>query len=156
MNKQMDKMRFLFCFSALLLLSLQSSAQNRDRSPSRTGRDFNREDFIAKRNVYLTEKMELTAEETAVFIPLENELLQKKNEAGRDCRRLDRELHNKSQKTDDEYKKLLKCREEAKAKSDQLEKEYLDKFKRILSAEKILKYQNADKAFFEEFFRDRR
>ena len=151
----MDKLKFLIYFSVFLILSLQSIAQNVDRNQSRIGRDLNREEFITKRNIFLTEKMELTAEETAIFIPLDNELLRKKFEVGRECRRYEREIRNKNEKTDEEFKKLLKCREEVKEVRDQLDKEYLEKFKKIVSAEKILKYQNADKAFMDEFIRDR-
>ena len=150
----MDRVKFVTCLSALLILSLQSIAQNRDRD--RNGRDFNRDEFIAKRNVYLTEKMELTAEETAIFIPLDNELLQKKFDVGRECRRYEREIRSKTERTDEEYKKLLKCKEEVKEKRDRLDKEYLDKLKRVVSAEKILKYQNADKDFMDEFIRDQK
>ena len=152
----MDKTKFIISLSVLLFLSSHVIAQNRDRSNSRNGSDFNREEFIAKRNIYLTEKMELTAEETAIFIPLDNELLRKKFEVGRDCRRYERELRDKTEKSDEEYKKLLKCREEVKEKREQLDKEYLEKFKKMLSAEKILKYHNADKAFMDDFIRNQK
>ena len=153
----MKKNNFLICLAAFLVISLQSFAQNRERNNGRNGREpFNQEEFMAKRNIYLTEKMALTAEETARFIPVENELMRKKFELGRECRSLDRELRSKKDKSEDEFKKLLKCREDEKEKRDRLEKDYLEKFKKMLSAEKILKYQNADKEFFENFFRDRR
>ena len=144
----MKRSGFLTCLAVSLTLSLQSFAQNRDHSNSR-------EEFIAKRNSFLTEKMGLTADETAVFIPLDNELMRKKFEVGRDCRRYKSELRDKEETTDEEYKKALKCSEEVKEKREQLDKEYLEKFKKVLSAEKILKYQDADKAFMEDYFRDR-
>ena len=144
-------MKFILCLTASLFIVMQSIGQERDRNGRST---FDREAFIAKRNTFLTEKMSLTAEETAVFIPLDNELMRKKLECGRGCRRLARELQNKSDKTDEEYQKLLKCREEVREQCDKLDKEYLEKFKKVLSAEQIVKYQNADKAFFEEFKRD--
>jgi len=153
----MKKSYFLICLVALLSLTLQSFAQNRDRNNGRNARDsFNREEVMAKRNTHLTEKMGLTAAEAAVFIPLDNELLRKKFEVGRDCGRLERELRNKSNKTDEDFKKLLNCREDVKEKRDRLDKEYYDKFKKVLPAEKILKYKNADQSFFDENFRDRR
>ena len=146
----MGKVKSKIWLSAFLIISLQIIAQNRDRG------NIDREEFIAKRNIYITEKMELTAEETAQFIPLDNELLRKKFEVGRECRRFERELRNKTEKTDEEYAKLLKCKEEVKEKWDRLDREYLDKLKRIVSAEKMLKYQNAVKEFMDEFFRNRK
>ncbi|MDR0394285.1 MAG: hypothetical protein LBH77_03910 [Tannerella sp.] len=144
---------FIVCFSALIIFALQLPAQeNEGHKP------FDREAFTAKRNAYITEQVGLTATEASVFIPLDNELMQKKFEVGRECHRLERELkkREKDGKTDAEYNKLLKCREEVKEKRDKLDKEYLEKFKKILSAEQIVKYQSADRAFFDEFVRDRK
>ena len=138
----------------MLVFSLQSVAQNQNRNNARAGRDADREALIAKRNVYLTEKMCLSAEEAAVFIPLDNELLNKKFECGRDCRRYGRELENKTEKTNEELNKLIRCREEVKVKIEQLDREYAEKFKKILTAEKILKYQDADKEFIRNYMRN--
>ena len=150
----------LICFTALLLPSLPSVAQNRDRNGARNdgprgSGQFNIEEFFARRNVYLTEKVGLSAEETAVFIPLDNELVRKKFEVRRDCQRFGRELRSQTIKTEEDFKKLLKCEEEVKDKHYQLDKEYLEKFKKLLSAEKILKYQVADREFFDVFMRSR-
>ena len=148
---------FLICLSLLFIFSIQSIAQDSGRNRPQNGRgQFNdREGFFAKRNAFIVEKMDLTAGETAVFIPLENELFQKKFELGRECSRLERELRNKKVKPEDDYNKLLKCHEEVKDKTDRLDKEYLEKFKKILSSEKILRYQKADREFMGIFMRDR-
>jgi hypothetical protein len=144
----------------LFLLCRPSYAQQdrpeRDRPGGEQRKPFDREAFFAKRNAFIVEKMGLTAEETAVFIPVENELIQKKFEAGRECFRLERELRGKAEKTDAEYQKLLQCQQEAKDKRDLLDKEYLEKFKKILKAEQILKYQAADKEFFDKMMHERR
>lgn len=146
---------FVVCFSALIISALQLSAQ--DHGHKHDGRKpFDRDAFTAKRNAYITEQIGLTATEASVFIPLDNELMQKKFDVGRECHRLERELKKKDGKTEEEYNKLLKCREEVKEKRDKLDKEYLEKFKKVLSAEQIVKYQSADRAFFDEFVRDRK
>ncbi|MDR1814372.1 MAG: hypothetical protein LBR18_05940 [Tannerella sp.] len=150
----MNKLLFnIIIISALFTLPLRSYAQDEGRR--RDSQPFDREAFMEKRNKFIVEKTGLTAEETAVFIPLENELMRKKFEVGRDCHRLERALHNKKERTQEEYQRLLACREEVKEKRDGLDKEYLEKFKKILTAEQICKYQSADRAFFDEFFRDR-
>jgi hypothetical protein len=112
--------------------------------------------FFEKRNAFIIEKVGLNKEEADAFIPLENELMNKKFEIGKECRRIERELKDRTDKSDEEYQRLLKCREEVKEKRKNLDKEYLDKFKDILSAEQILKYENADREFFDEFMRDKR
>ena len=149
---------FIVSLSALLMVfSMQSVAYGKGHKQLQGGdRSFDRETFVAKRNAFIAEKVSLTTEEAAVFIPLDNELLHKKFEIGRECRRIERELRDKKDKPDDDCKKLLKCREEVKEKRDRLDREYLEKFKKILSAEQILKYQSADREFFEDYFRDRK
>ena len=134
---------------------MQSVATGKDHKHFQDRGGFDREAFIAKRNAFITEKVGLTAEEEAIFIPLDNELMHKKFEIGSDCRRVERQLRNKKDKSEAECQKLLKCREEVKEKRDQLDKEYSEKFKKILSAERILKYQSADREFFEDYFRER-
>jgi len=149
--------KILLCISALLIIfSMQSVASGKSHKHFQNRGGFDRADFIAKRNVFIAQKIALTADEEAAFIPLDNELLHKKFEIGRDCRRIERELRDKKDKSDAECQKLLKCREEVKEKRDQLDREYLEKFKKILSAEQMLKYQSADREFFEDYFRDRR
>ena len=152
----MKKVNILLTISLLLTSSIYVAAQGNNNGRQRDGRGPNMEEFFEKRNIYLTKAMGLTPEEAAVFIPLDNELTRKKFEVDRPCRRLERELNNKKDKTDEECKKVLKCKEEAKEKVDMFDKEYSEKFKKILPAEKLVKYQRAERGFFEEFFSNRK
>ena len=144
---------FLMILSALFSFSMHLDAQDNGRS--RGGDKFDRDDFFSKRNAFIAAAIDLTTEEAAVFIPMENELMSKKFEIGHDCRKIERELREKKNKTDDECNKLLKCKEDVKEKSGQLDKTYLEKFKKVLSADKILKYQRADRDFYNNYFRNR-
>jgi hypothetical protein len=141
---------------ALLTFSQLAVAQHKDpEDPSQERKPFDREAFMTKRNAYIIEKMGLTEEESKTFIPLENELMDKKFELGRECHKLERELRKKEkeERSEGEYNKLLKCKEEVKEKRDRVDKEYLEKFKKVLTAEQIIKYQAADKSFWEEHMR---
>ena len=117
---------------------------------------FDRNDFMARRNVFIKTEINLTAEEANKFLPLENEFKSKLLEAGQDCRRLTRESQNKNKMTDAEYRKLIDCYLETRLKEAQIEKEYYDKFKTILTPEKIYKYQQADIKFAREYIIVRR
>ena len=144
-------------FALVLLFSMQSVAYGSGDKRFQDGRAFDREAFFAKRNAFLAAKIGLTTEESAVFIPLENELLRKKFEIWRVCRRIEHDLSDKKNKSEDDFKKLLKCKEEEKDKTDKLDKEYHEKFKKYLSAEKMLKYLKAEREFFyEDSFRGER
>lgn len=154
----MRRLNFITFLTALLIVcSLHASAQERGNKNRGNKREkFDKEAFLSKRNAYIKEKVALSSEEAAAFLPLENELMLKKFEIGRQCKKLERELRRKKSKSDEEYQKLLKCREEVEEKRDKLDKEYQKKFKKILSAGQLLEYQNVDRAFMDEFMRNRK
>lgn len=116
---------------------------------------FDREVFMAKRNAYITASAGLTADEAAAFIPIENEMQRKKFEIGRDCRKLARRSRSKEGLTEEEQQKLVDCTTETRLKEAKLEKEYYEKFKHILSMEKLYKYQEAEARFMREFMQER-
>ena len=116
---------------------------------------FDREVFMAKRNAYITASAGLTADEAAAFIPIENEMQRKKFEIGRDCRKLARRSRSKEGLTEEEQQKLVDCTTETRLKEAKLEKEYHEKFNRILSMEKLYKYQEAEARFMREFMQER-
>ena len=116
---------------------------------------FDREAFMAKRNAYITASAGLTADEAAAFIPIENEMQRKKFEIGRDCRKLARKSRSKEGLTEEEQQKLVDCTTETRLKEAELEKEYHEKFKQILSVEKLYKYQEAEARFMREFMQER-
>ena len=92
----------------------------------------------------------MSPDEAAKFIPLENEFKQKVFDVGRDCRTLTRESREKAKQSDAEYLKLIDCYLDNRIKEAQLEKEYFEKFKKILKPEKLYKYREADAKFSRE------
>ena len=113
-------------------------------------------DFWERRNMFIKAEIGLTADEAKEFIPLENEFKQKQLEVGRECRNLARESQNKQKMTDAEYLKLIDCYLDNRIKEAQIEKEYFEKFKRIIRPEKLHKYQEADAKFSRELINMRR
>lgn len=120
-----------------------------------TQEGFDREAFMAKRNAYITAEVQLTAEEAAVFIPMENEMQKRKFEIWHECRKLLRKSKTKENMTDEERQKLIDCNNETRIKVAELEKEYYEKFKKTLSVEKLYKYQEADAKFMRKFMKER-
>ena len=145
--------RILWIFIATVMFSMADLTVSGQTNVRQT---FNREDFGARRNAFITAEAGLTAEEAGKFIPLENEFKQKLFEVGRDCRRLTREGQNKQKMSDAEYKKLIDCHLETRLKEAQLEKEYFEKFTKVLSPEKLYKYHLADAKFSRELVIERR
>lgn len=144
----MNKIFFITFVAISVLFSLKVFAQGDKRH-----RHFDREAFQAKRNAFITAEVGLTPEEAAIFIPLCNELQQKMFEMGRECRKLSREIKHKKSPTESDYSKVNDECLGVKMKEAALEKEYYEKFKKILSPEKLYKYRRAEYKFARSFMR---
>ena len=105
---------------------------------------FNLEEFKKKRTEFLKEEIGLTKSEAKAFFPLSNELMQKKYELNKVLIDKNRDLRKKGKKTNADYEEIVKKTLEIRIKEAKLEKEYYEKFKAILSPEKIYKYQIAE------------
>lgn len=146
---------FCIIFAVLtttILLSSSVSAQS-----GREGhKQFDKATFLATKNAYIIAEVGLTPEEAAIFIPLCNELQDKKYELDRSCRKYIRNIKGKKDITASEYSQAVECRLDSQIKMANLEKEYYDKFKTILTPEKLYKYQCAEMKFAHDFMQKRR
>jgi hypothetical protein len=167
MNKLNEKLVFLayfcniFCMSkifiitfalVLVLFPLGLNAQDKGKSD----KAFDKESFVIKRSAFITAELSLTPEEAAVFMPLCEELQQKKYEAGLECRKLSREIKSKKNPTNSECTKVIDECLDVGVKEATLEKEYYEKFKKVLPAEKLCKYRDAERKFAREFMKNDR
>ncbi len=114
-----------------------------------------REAIQAQKNAFITAELKLTPEEAAAFIPLSEELEKKKFEANQQCRKLSRELKHKSNLSDSDYDKVIQVCLDVKVEEAQLEKEYYEKFRKILTPEKLYKYRSAELKFAKSIFSPR-
>ena len=145
----MQKIFFITFAAVLILISSEAQAQEGkgDKKP------FNREAFEARRNAFITAEVGLTPEEAERFIPLCDELRRKKFELGKACRKLTKELLQKENPSDADYNRAIDECLDADIREAELEKEYFEKFREILSPEKIFKYRNAEAKFVRNFMR---
>lgn len=144
----MNKIFFITFVACSIVFSFSAYAQG-----GKQHRNFDREAFLAKRNAYITAEVGLTPEEAAVFIPLFSELQQKMFEIGHECRKLSKELRQNSNATDADYLKVIDVCVDVNIKQAQLEKEYYEKFKNVLSPKKLYKYRRAESKFAREFMK---
>lgn len=142
----MNKIFFITFVTISILFSSKVFAQG-----DKEHRHFDREVFQAKKNAFITAEVGLTPEEAAKFIPLCNELQQKMFEVGRECRKLSKELRQKESPTETDYSKINDVCLEVKLKEATLEREYYEKFEKILSPEKLYKYRRAEYKFARSF-----
>ncbi|MDR1683104.1 MAG: hypothetical protein LBS25_06930 [Candidatus Symbiothrix sp.] len=109
------------------------------------------EKFKAERIAHITQAVGLTAEEATNFWPIENEFQKKKfelNQALRaELRKIRQAKRNNETVSEADYKKVIELSLAIKLKEAELEKEYITKLLKVVSAEKVLLYQNAEQEF---------
>ena len=146
----MNRIFFITFVTISVMLTSGVSAQQKKGYK----KHFEREVFETKRNAFITAEVGLTPEEAAQFIPLCNELRQKKFELGRDCRKLNRIIQRQKEPTDADYEKVIDANLAYDIEEVQLNKEYFEKFKKILSPQKIFKYMKAERKFVRTYMKD--
>ena len=126
--------------------------QQQQQAPNRIAQ-FSPTEYWNQQKAFFTEKAGLTEDESKAFFPVYNELQQKKRDLNREMRRIMREAAG-SQATEEQSLKAIDSMAETNIKIAELEKEYLQKFKKILPASKILKVQNAEEQFNSQILKD--
>ena len=102
----------------------------------------------AQKIAFITQRMNLTPDEAQVFWPIYNELSQKKDVLNKRRKEITFELkNNKDNYSDAEKEKLADEYINLKLKDANLDLEYYEKFKKVLSIEKVLRLFQAELAF---------
>lgn len=113
---------------------------------------LNKQQFRERQKKYLTEKAALSSKEATAFFPLYFELQDKKHNLNKEAwSKLRRE--QKEKLTDSEYSKIIDDVAKARIASDELEYEYIQKYKKILPAKKIYRIQRAEMHFHRDLLK---
>ena len=111
------------------------------------------EQFQAKQQEYLAKTAELTDQEAKEFFPLYFEMKQKQKTMQDEAWKLFREGLDNNAK-EGSYKEINDAFTESQLNSARLEKEYLDKFRKILPDKKIFLIRSAEMGFRRDMVRD--
>jgi len=118
------------------------------------------EELKVKREAFITAAMNLNADDAKVFWPLYNELQMKKFELNKQLRKslFDFNGNEKGGKThtENEYKELVDLLVQFKIQEAKLDEEYIAKFAKVISYEKIFLYQQAEQQFARQMLNQRR
>jgi hypothetical protein len=102
----------------------------------------------AQKIAFITQRMNLTPDEAQVFWPIYNELSQKKDALNKRRKEITFELkNNRDNYSDAEKEELADEYINLKLKDANLDLEYYEKFKKVLSIEKVLRLFQAELAF---------
>ena len=140
--KRLIILLFIICGFTPLLWAMDGCNQQR-LSP---------EEFRAKQKAFIIEKAGLNKEEAAMFFPVYFVLQDKKKALNDKAWGLLRK--GKDDKTTEaQYAEILKGVYDARSASDKLERDYYEKFKKILSNKKIYMVQKAEMRFHRELLK---
>jgi len=117
------------------------------------------EQFKEKRVEFITKAVGFTTEEANAFWPLYNEWQGKKFDLNRQMRKAVSEF-TKSEKegkthTESEYKDMVTLITQYKINDAKLDEEYIAKFSKIISSQKIFLYQQAELQFQRQMLKQR-
>ena len=133
--------KFILASLLLLITTMTAGAQEKNRKPH-----FSPEEFQAKQRTYITEKAELSPEEADAFFPLFFELQKKKFDLERGARK-DFKRQRGVQMTEEECRKFVYNMADVKIEVAKLEREYTDKYLKVLPACKVRRVQHAEVSF---------
>lgn len=150
MKKKMKekKMRYIItlCFALFSCLSIAWAGDGCEQHR------LSPEEFRMKQQAYITEKAGLNAEEASKFFPVYFELQDRKKQLNDEAWKLLRQANDDT--TEAQYTKILEGVYDARIASERLEKNYFEKFKKILSCKKIFLVQKAEMRFHRELLKE--
>ena len=114
---------------------------------------FSHEEYCNKQKEFITKHARLTPEEAEGFFPMFFELQKKKWEINRNARKQARKNEPGTKLTAEEYSKLVNEIADAKIEIAKLEKSYIEKYLKVIPANKILDVQRAEDRFQREMIK---
>ena len=139
--------------TALLLCFACLSATAQEQRPRPEGPRMTPEEFQAKQKEFIAQHAELTEEESAAFFPLYFELQGKKHEVNRSVWKQARAVAP-HERTEEECVAMIDALADVKIACALLEKDYLQRFKEILPAKKLMRVQMAEERYQRELLKD--
>ncbi|MDD2797210.1 MAG: hypothetical protein PHV20_01315 [Bacteroidales bacterium] len=139
--------KIILLFVSILIVYANSYAQESDNQGKK---HFDLENFKAQKMAYLVQQIGITPEESAQFFPLYNEMQEKKFKLKMEAMKNARKIFKKQDPSDEECLKTVDGFLDNEVEIASLEKNYYQKFKKILSPQKLLKLKRADFHFAQE------
>lgn len=105
------------------------------------------------KRVYMTKELDLTRDQQNKFYPLYEEMEEQVAKVNDEARTMERRVADLSNATDLEYEKATEAIYDAAVRSAELEREYMGKFKEILSNEQLFRLKSVERQFNREMMR---
>ena len=159
MKKKLIFLLFFGLINTNLFLFAQRDERRRPEYDELRERRVELEKLIERRVNFITEAMKLTANEAKAFRLLYDELQVKKIRLDQQRRRALFEFRgnerDRKKHTETEYKDFVNQYAQFRIKEAKLDEEYIAKFAKIISFEKIFLYQQAEQQFARQMLNQR-
>lgn len=138
----------------MMLSAFESQAQGR---PSRNERRVWNKEMQSVKTDYIARKLELTDQQCEQFVPLYTQMDAEIRKLNDDTRSMQEELKKKGKScTDIEYEKAAEALYELKGRENEIELNYFEKFKKILTPRQLFELKDAEQDFTKELMRQHR
>jgi len=117
------------------------------------GKKINKEKIKAMKVAFITEKLNLTPEEAQKFWPIYNEFDAKMETLHKDLRKTRGKKVNIDEMSDADIEKMIAKNMSLRQKEIDLQKEYHQKFKAVLSIKKVAKLYKSEEDFKRDLLR---
>ncbi|MCQ2058535.1 MAG: hypothetical protein MJY71_01735 [Bacteroidaceae bacterium] len=152
--KGINKIIAVLFISCIASFSFAQNSSEQQKLPETVpGQKFSAEEYKAAKVEYVIDCGKLTNKEKNKFTPLYTELYKQKRCINHNARKLCREYSQDGNITKQEYLSMIDSLCQAKIDIANLEKDYVEKFKKILPAEKLYKVLKADENFDSEILK---
>ena len=142
-------MRKIIAISLIFLSSLATWAapQGRgDRSQWMT-------EMRQYKRAYLTKELDLSSQQESKFFPLYEDMEDEIARINDEARSLEKKVADMDNATDADYEKVTEAVYNAKTREAAIEREYLDKFKTILSPRQMFRLKAVERSFNRELMK---
>ncbi|MDE5837595.1 MAG: Spy/CpxP family protein refolding chaperone [Paramuribaculum sp.] len=137
----------LFFFLSLVITSMCASAHPQNKHQHGDRAEWFKEMSRYKAE-FIASELNLSNEQKQSFLQLYQDMENSSSKLARETRKLEKEVKKKGDSaTDAELEKAAEARASLKSKQGAIEKEYFQKFKKILTSEQLFKLGDAEKEF---------
>lgn len=138
-------------FILLCVYIIPLSAQNKSEADRKKQREEHWKEYMQDKMTYLIKATGMTKQESERFFPIYEEMMKKKFEVQRNMRKKLRTIESSKQTISEEtYYEAAKTINESKYEEGKIDKEYFDKYKKILSPERLYKFEKAELDYFKD------
>ncbi len=143
----------IFALAALIWVSLSASLTVNGAPQTPEEREQWMTEMRQYKRIYLTKELELTREQQTKFYPLYDEMEDNEAKINDEARAMEKRVAEMQNPSDLEYEKATEAVYDAAVRSAQLEREYMDKFKEILSRKQLFRLKAVERQFNREMMK---